>query len=83
MGSFQGSLSSLPATKLGSIAIKGAIDRAGKYKYFFHEKTSHSSECYQSVSFGFKLLVKQMVLVSFSFFFFASSTSMSLFTNGI
>ncbi|KFV05818.1 hypothetical protein N340_13307, partial [Tauraco erythrolophus] len=29
MGSFQGSLSSLPATKLGSIAIKGAIDRAG------------------------------------------------------
>uniref|UniRef100_A0A8V5FIV6 Uncharacterized protein n=1 Tax=Melopsittacus undulatus TaxID=13146 RepID=A0A8V5FIV6_MELUD len=29
IGSFQGSLSSLPATKLGSIAIKGAIDRAG------------------------------------------------------
>ncbi|KAM6385466.1 acetyl-CoA acetyltransferase, mitochondrial isoform 3-T3 [Alca torda] len=29
IGSFQGSLSSLPATKLGSIAIKGAIDKAG------------------------------------------------------
>ncbi|XP_053911143.1 acetyl-CoA acetyltransferase, mitochondrial [Cuculus canorus] len=29
IGSFQGTLSSLPATKLGSIAIKGAIDRAG------------------------------------------------------
>ncbi|XP_009101047.1 acetyl-CoA acetyltransferase, mitochondrial isoform X2 [Serinus canaria] len=29
IGSFQGSLSSLPATKLGSIAIKGAIGRAG------------------------------------------------------
>ncbi|NXP57950.1 THILA acetyltransferase, partial [Chloropsis cyanopogon] len=29
IGSFQGSLSSLPASKLGSIAIKGAIDRAG------------------------------------------------------
>ncbi|TSM28232.1 Acetyl-CoA acetyltransferase, mitochondrial [Bagarius yarrelli] len=29
MGSFKGSLSSLPATKLGSIAIKGAIEQAG------------------------------------------------------
>uniref|UniRef100_A0A8C8SC60 acetyl-CoA C-acetyltransferase n=1 Tax=Pelusios castaneus TaxID=367368 RepID=A0A8C8SC60_9SAUR len=29
IGSFQGSLSSLPATELGSIAIKGAIERAG------------------------------------------------------
>lgn len=29
MGSFMGSLSSVPATKLGSIAIKGAVDRAG------------------------------------------------------
>ncbi|XP_066478477.1 acetyl-CoA acetyltransferase, mitochondrial [Tiliqua scincoides] len=29
IGSFQGSLSSLPATKLGSVAIKGAIERAG------------------------------------------------------
>ncbi len=29
IGSFQGSLSSLPATKLGSIAIKGALERAG------------------------------------------------------
>lgn len=29
MGSFLGSLSSLPATKLGAIAIQGAIERAG------------------------------------------------------
>ncbi|XP_067418907.1 acetyl-CoA acetyltransferase, mitochondrial [Emydura macquarii macquarii] len=29
IGSFQGSLSSLPATELGSIAIRGAIERAG------------------------------------------------------
>ncbi|KAF5902384.1 acetyl-CoA acetyltransferase, mitochondrial, partial [Clarias magur] len=29
MGSFKGSLSALPATKLGSIAIKGAIEQAG------------------------------------------------------
>eukprot|EP00064_Thunnus_orientalis_P014238 superscaffoldBa00002453_g14280 len=29
MGSFKGSLSAVPATKLGSIAIKGAIDKAG------------------------------------------------------
>ncbi|KAK3549901.1 hypothetical protein QTP86_015518 [Hemibagrus guttatus] len=29
MGSFKGSLASLPATKLGSIAIKGAIEQAG------------------------------------------------------
>ncbi len=29
MGSFMGSLSGIPATKLGSVAIKGAIDRAG------------------------------------------------------
>lgn len=29
MGSFMGALSSIPATKLGSIAIKGALDRAG------------------------------------------------------
>ncbi|KAM4795085.1 acetyl-CoA acetyltransferase, mitochondrial [Rhinophrynus dorsalis] len=29
IGSFQGSLSSLPATKLGSIAIKAAVERAG------------------------------------------------------
>jgi len=29
MGSFMGSLSSVPATKLGSIAIKGAIEKAG------------------------------------------------------
>ena len=83
MGSFQGSLSSLPATKLGSIAIKGAIDRAGKYKYFFHEKTSHSSACYRSVSVGFNLLVKQDSSGVLFCFAFASSTSMSLFTNGI
>lgn len=30
IGSFKGSLSSLPATKLGSVAIAGAIERAGK-----------------------------------------------------
>uniref|UniRef100_A0AAQ5ZA49 acetyl-CoA C-acetyltransferase n=1 Tax=Amphiprion ocellaris TaxID=80972 RepID=A0AAQ5ZA49_AMPOC len=29
MGSFRGSLAAVPATKLGSIAIKGAIDKAG------------------------------------------------------
>ncbi|MEE6472828.1 hypothetical protein FKM82_009737 [Ascaphus truei] len=29
IGSFQGTLSSLPATKLGSIAIKAAVERAG------------------------------------------------------
>lgn len=29
MGSFMGALSSIPATKLGSIAIKGALERAG------------------------------------------------------
>uniref|UniRef100_A0A672NJF0 acetyl-CoA C-acetyltransferase n=1 Tax=Sinocyclocheilus grahami TaxID=75366 RepID=A0A672NJF0_SINGR len=29
VGSFRGSLSSVPATKLGSIAIKGAIEKAG------------------------------------------------------
>ncbi|CAI9591229.1 unnamed protein product [Staurois parvus] len=29
IGSFQGSLSSLPATKLGSIAIKAAVEKAG------------------------------------------------------
>ncbi|XP_040282195.1 acetyl-CoA acetyltransferase, mitochondrial isoform X1 [Bufo bufo] len=29
IGSFQGSLSSLPATKLGSVAIKAAVERAG------------------------------------------------------
>ena len=29
VGSFRGSLSSLPATKLGSIAIQAAIERAG------------------------------------------------------
>lgn len=83
IGSFQGSLSSLPATKLGSIAIKGAIDRAGKYNFFFffHEKTSDSSECCQSGSSGLKLLVKQKALVSC--FVFTSSTFISLSTNGI
>ncbi|KAK5620384.1 hypothetical protein CRENBAI_024767 [Crenichthys baileyi] len=29
MGSFKGSLAAVPATKLGSVAIKGAIDKAG------------------------------------------------------
>lgn len=29
IGSFQGALASVPATKLGSVAIKGALDRAG------------------------------------------------------
>lgn len=43
IGSFQGSLSSLPATKLGSIAIKGAIDRAGKYNYFFFFMRKHQT----------------------------------------
>lgn len=34
MGSFKGSLAAVPATKLGSIAIKGAIDKAGKFRGF-------------------------------------------------
>lgn len=29
MGSFRGSLAAVPATRLGSVAIKGAVDRAG------------------------------------------------------
>ncbi|NBU47714.1 MAG: acetyl-CoA C-acetyltransferase, partial [Flavobacteriales bacterium] len=29
MGSFMGSLSSISATELGSVAIKGAVERAG------------------------------------------------------
>ena len=29
MGSFMGSLSAIPATTLGSVAIKGAVERAG------------------------------------------------------
>ena len=29
MGSFQGSLSGIPATQLGSTAISGALDKAG------------------------------------------------------
>lgn len=29
MGSFKGSLASVPATELGSIAIKGAVEQAG------------------------------------------------------
>lgn len=51
IGSFQGSLSSLPATKLGSIAIKGAIDRAGMYTRFFPmtKKTSGSSVSFQGL----------------------------------
>lgn len=32
MGSFKGSLAAVPATKLGSIAIKGAIDKAGMFR---------------------------------------------------
>lgn len=34
MGSFRGSLAAVPATKLGSVAIKGAIDRAGVFGWF-------------------------------------------------
>lgn len=30
MGSFRGSLASVPATQLGSVAIRGAVDRAGR-----------------------------------------------------
>ena len=29
MGSFMGALSTIPATKLGSVAIKGALDKIG------------------------------------------------------
>lgn len=41
MGSFRGSLAAIPATKLGSVAIKGAIDKAGTFKwvtFLFREK---------------------------------------------
>lgn len=31
LGSFKGTLSTVPATKLGSIAIKGAIEKAGMF----------------------------------------------------
>ena len=34
MGSFKGTLAAVPATKLGSIAIKGAIDKAGVFSHF-------------------------------------------------
>lgn len=34
MGSFKGSLAAVPATKLGSIAIKGAIEQAGGWRTF-------------------------------------------------
>lgn len=49
IGSFQGSLASLPATKLGSIAIKGAIDKAGMYTHFFSvtKETSSGSVSFQ------------------------------------
>lgn len=30
MGSFRGSLASVPAPRLGSVAIRGAVDRAGR-----------------------------------------------------
>jgi len=33
MGSFKGSLSTVPATRLGSIAIKGAIEKAGNVRH--------------------------------------------------
>lgn len=33
MGSFKGTLATVPATKLGSIAIKGAIDKAGMFRW--------------------------------------------------
>jgi acetyl-CoA C-acetyltransferase len=39
VGSFNGSLTSVPATKLGSIAIEGALDRAGV-------KAEQVGECY-------------------------------------
>lgn len=33
VGSFKGSLAAVPATKLGSVAIKGAVDKAGMLKW--------------------------------------------------
>lgn len=49
IGSFQGSLASLPASKLGSIAIKGAITRAGMHTHFFSvtKKTLSGSVSFQ------------------------------------
>lgn len=48
IGSFQGSLASLPASKLGSIAIKGAIARAGMHiHFFFCDKTLSGSVSFQ------------------------------------
>lgn len=50
IGSFQGSLSSLPATKLGSIAIKGAIDRAGICTLFFWVLVAHGLDVARFIS---------------------------------
>lgn len=35
IGSFRSSLASVPATKLGSVAIKGAVDKAGMFVLIF------------------------------------------------
>ena len=34
VGSFRSKLASVPATKLGSVAIKAAIERAGYYRFY-------------------------------------------------
>jgi len=44
IGSFLGSLSQLPAPKLGAVAIQGAIERAGKSKTHYNKtKTNRLS----------------------------------------
>lgn len=48
MGSFKGSLATVSATKLGSIAIKGAIEQAGGCRAF---KCDNTSKQHKSVQF--------------------------------
>lgn len=43
MGSFKGSLAAVPATKLGSVAIKGAVEKAGMLKWLSLNKEKIAS----------------------------------------
>jgi len=45
IGSFRSSLVNVPATKLGSVAIKHAIERAGMKKALKNETKKFSSPC--------------------------------------
>lgn len=56
MGSFKGSLSTVPATKLGSIAIKGAIEKAGRDLSIFYLSIYHKKCCI--------LLKKQLFIIN-------------------